>query len=70
MTQETFPKRMKNEAFVDQVEDSLASIREYLISGVADSLHDAEYETAAESARTLSAVLDVEVFVLEETPQF
>ncbi len=66
----TFPERMKNEAFVDQVEDVLTSIREYLISGVNDSLHDAEYETAAQDATQLAAVLNLEVFVLAETPQF
>lgn len=65
-----FPTHMQNEAYVDKVESVLEDIREYLRSGVNDDLHVGEYESAAETASLLTAVLELEAFVLSETPRF
>lgn len=65
-----FYLKMQNEGYVQIVEGVLADIRDYLISGIHDSLHDAEYKTATEDAQVLAAVMTVEMFVLNETPTF
>ena len=70
MSKEQFHVKMQNEAYVDNVESVLQDIREYLISGVLDSLSGAEYETASDDAQLLASCLEVEVFVLNETPTF
>ena len=65
-----FSAEMKNEAYVDNVESVLSDIRSYLLSGINDSLHDGEYESASDNAQILASCMELEMFVLSETPMF
>jgi len=60
----------RGEGFIDDMENRLQQVRDLAELLYNDSVHDAEYELAEEAAQTLAAVLRVENFVLEHTPQF
>ncbi len=66
----TFPERMKNEAFVDNVEDVVQSMKAHLSRKLSLHLEREEFPKVHETANTLEAVTIVEEFVFSVTPRF
>lgn len=60
----------RGEAYIDEAERHLAQLRDLAELLYRDSIHDGEYELAAEALTSLKAVLQVELLLLEHTPAF